>query len=147
MSKCEILNSPHKQFTQKSVSENASITEYISNYTKNTHGDVTIHTNQTLNMNLTQAFVLKFMKTHCNLSYQRVKSRPNTIDFGRIFVSKTYFTIRFPQIIDRDTLIVNVDESSINRHMKSMYSWGIRGRPIEAQNSPFAGSFSLVTAI
>ena len=128
MSKCEILNSPHKQFTQKSVSENASITECISNYTKNTHhtftcGDVTIHTNQTLNMNLTQAFVLKFMKTHCNLSYQRVKSRPNTIDFGRIFVSKTYFTIRFPQIIDRDTLIVNVEESSMNRHIKFIYFW------------------------
>ena len=40
-----------------------------------------------------------------------------------------------------------MDQSSINRHMKSNRSWGLRGTKIECKNSNFSGSVSLCMAI
>ena len=46
-----------------------------------------------------------------------------------------------------DTLLVNIDEWSINRNTKLKYSWGFKGFPIESQNTLFRGSISIVLAI
>ena len=38
--------------------------------------------------------------------------------------------------------MINIDETSFNRHMKINYSWGVKGYPVEAKNSPFSDSVS-----
>ena len=52
------------------------------------------------------------------------------------------FSIKFSQLVDSNTLIINIDESSIGRNTKQNYSWGIRGHPIEAKVISIKGSIS-----
>ena len=87
------------------------------------------------------------MKNNCNLSCIRCKSRPNTIDLNKIKASRCLFAIKSSQVIDSSTLIINVDESSINRKTKLNYAWSVKGNPKEYQNTPFRRSISLVLAI
>ena len=44
-------------------------------------------------------------------------------------------------------MVVNIDESSINRGIITNFSWGINCVPIESKNCIFSGSLSLVMAI
>ena len=44
-------------------------------------------------------------------------------------------------------MLINIDESSINRFVKTNYSWGYKGKPIEWRNALFTGSISWVLAI
>ena len=99
------------------------------------------------NLNVSKDFVRKLMKNNCKLSYTRCKSKPNTIDLNKVKVSRCLFEIKFSQAIDSSTLIINVDESSINRKTKLNYAWSVKDNPKEYQNTPFRGSISLVLAI
>ena len=83
------------------------------------------------------------MKSEANLSFKQVKPRPNNIDLDGIKYIRLLFWIEFLKQISPDTLIINVDESSINRHIKVNYSWSVKGIPFEAQNSPYSGSTSI----
>ena len=38
--------------------------------------------------------------------------------------------------------MINIDESSFNREVKTQYSWGIKGNPVEVKNQSFTGSMS-----
>ena len=50
-------------------------------------------------------------------------------------------------MVSKKALIVNVDESSINRGVSTWYSWGIKDIPFECRNYPYSGSVSLVMEI
>ena len=49
--------------------------------------------------------------------------------------------------MSNETLLINIDESSINRNTKSNYSWGFKGTTIEAQSSSIADSVSIIMGI
>ena len=63
------------------------------------------------------------MKKELKLSFKRVKSRSNSIDLDNIKAIRFLFATKITQIIDRNILIVNIDEVSINRSAKLNYSW------------------------
>ena len=55
--------------------------------------------------------------------------------------------MRFWHEVLSDTLIINIDETSINRHIKWNYSWSLKAQAKECTNSPFSGSMSIVMSI
>ena len=80
------------------------------------------------------------MKTELNLSYKRVHPRPNSICLNRIKAIRQLFIVKSLQEVSIDYLIINIDETSINRHIKTNYSWSVKGISKEVLNSPFSGS-------
>ena len=61
------------------------------------------------------------MKTELNLSYKRVQSKPNSIDFNRIKTIKQLFIDKILKKITSDTLVINIDKALINRYIKINY--------------------------
>ena len=82
------------------------------------------------------------MKRKLQLSFKRVKSRPANINIQKINKIRSLFAIKLTKEISTDTLLINIDEHSINRDVKTNYSWGYKGETIEAKNSLFYGSIS-----
>ena len=60
---------------------------------------------------------------------------------------RALFSIKITKLLNDSTLVINMDQLLINRHMKSNRSWGLRGEKIECKNSNFSGSVSLCMAI
>ena len=81
------------------------------------------------------------------LGFKSVKSRSNNIDLDKIKTFWFLFDIKITHIIDRNTLIVNIDEASINKSTKLNYPWGLKGMQIEVWNSSFAGSVSMIMVV
>ena len=71
------------------------------------------------------------MKIELNLTYKRVKPRPNNVDFNKINASRKLFVIKFSKLIKIYSLVINIDEVSINRHIKSNYSWSKREKQMK----------------
>ena len=87
------------------------------------------------------------MKEDIKLSYKKIKSRPYNINFEKVRLTRILFSIKFTQIITNNTLLLNIDESSINRNLKTHYSWSLKGNKTEAKNSFIVGSASLIFGI
>ena len=87
------------------------------------------------------------MKSQAKLNFKRVKSRPWNIDIEKISWIRGLFAVKFSKQITKETLLINIDESSIDRSTKEKYSWGFKGTPIETKNVWFRGSVSMVMAI
>ena len=101
-----------------------SIKEYVLNI-KNTltAQEVTMHINRTLNTFYSVSFIRKIIKNEANLSFKRVKSRPNNIDLKRLSSIRNLFTIKFSKIVTENTLLISIDESSINISVKLAYQY------------------------
>ena len=87
------------------------------------------------------------MKKQIGLSFKKVKPRPNNIDICRVKIIRKLFVFKLTKLISYKTLVINIDESSLNRRISTQYTWGFKGTPIESKNSPFISSMSLVMAI
>ena len=87
------------------------------------------------------------MKADLNMSYKRVKSRPTNINLKKINNIRLLFAVKYLKEVSTETLMINVDESSLNKEIKSNYSWDIKGKSIETKNISFTGSISWVLAI
>ena len=126
----------------------SAIIQYITNtkYTS-TAKEITSHVNKSLNTTYSVNFIRSQMKKSINLSFKRVKSRPYSINLNKIKSIRHLFAIKFSKIITKETLLINIDESSINRHIKWNYSWGFKGKSIEVQNSGIEGSVSMILGI
>ena len=109
--------------------------------------EITNHVNFELNKNYKPYFIRKLMKSELNLTFKKVKPRPNNVNFDFLKASRQLFAVKFSQFISEDTLVINIDETSINRHIKTSYSWSKKGIPYEAKNSPFSGSMNWIMAI
>ena len=121
---------------------------YFQNYQYTTTAqEITEFINHKLHSNYNVDFIRKLMKSLTNLSFKKVKSRPSNIDFNKIKFIRKLFALKFAKIVSSQVLVVNIDESSINRGIMSNYSWGLKGVPIESKNCIFSGSLSLITAI
>ena len=57
------------------------------------------------------------MKMELNLEFKKSKTIPNYVNFDILKASKQLFAVRYSQIISKDTLVINIDETSINRHL------------------------------
>ena len=109
--------------------------------------EITNYINLILDTTYSVKFIRGFMKKKVNISYKKVKSRQISINMNKIKMIRNLFAVKFSQFILKDTLLINNDESSINRNTKLQYSWGFKGVPIESQNSLFVGSVSMLMAI
>ena len=49
--------------------------------------------------------------------------------------------------MNENTLVINVDESTINRSCKLNYSWSKKGQTSEFKNTIFQGSLSVILAV
>ena len=61
------------------------------------------------------------MKTELNLGYKRVQPKPNNIDLNRVKAIKQLFIVKILKKVTSDTLVINIDENSINRYIKINY--------------------------
>ena len=124
------------------------IKEYVLQWKHTlTANDVAIHVKYALNTSYSIQVARNLMKKELNLSFKRVKSRPNSISMPRINLVRRVFSIRFSQLVSTDSLLINIDESSINRGSRPNYSWYLKGLPIETCNSTFTGSVSMILSI
>ena len=112
-----------------------------------TTNDVTQHVNLKLNTNYPVKLIRTIMKNELNLSYKKVKSRPNSIDLNKVESARILFSIKFAQIVNSNTLVLNMGASSINRNTKHHYSWSLKGTQKEVKNIPFVGSASIIAWI
>ena len=83
------------------------------------------------------------MKKSLNLSFKRLKHRPNSINMNKLKLWRSLFCIKFVQCIDSKTLIANVDELAIRRYLQLLYSWNQKGRLQEYKNISLTGSINL----
>ena len=85
--------------------------------------DVARYVNKELNKALPEYFIRNFMKNYMRLSYKKVKPRPKNIDFDKLNSVRLLFTYKTAKLLNETTLIINLDQSSMNRHMKTDKSW------------------------
>ena len=109
--------------------------------------EVANHVNNLLKVNYPTYFIRNFMKYELNFSNKKMKPRPVRVDFDKLKWTRSLFSIKFWHIINSTTLIVNIDESSINRYIAINYSWSAKGRSSESKNTPFTGSINICLAI
>ena len=112
-----------------------------------TVNDMTKHINSKFNSNYSTHFIRKHMRNGATLRYKKAKSRPWNIDFAKVGWSRRYFALKFAQITNKETLMINIDESCINRSLKTDRSWIAKGQSKEIKSIKFYGSLSIVMAI
>ena len=79
--------------------------------------EITNHVNIELNKNYKLYFIRNLMKSELNLTLKIVKPRPNNVNFYFLKTRRQLFAVKFSQFISGDTLVINIDESSINRNI------------------------------
>ena len=90
--------------------------------------------------------IRKLMKEKLHLSYKRINSRPCFINFEWLHLVRILFCLRLTNIVNNDTLLINVDETSITKDIKFNYSWTPIGKNSEIWNRKFLNSLKIVLA-
>ena len=109
--------------------------------------DVMMRINQKIKVLYPRHLIIKLMKEECLLSYKRITSRPKYIDSKILSHARALFCAKFMTSLTSDTLIINIDESIINKSCKANYSWGIKGMEKEWHNQFVTKSISLILAL
>ena len=109
--------------------------------------DIVFNINQRLQADYDVNFIRKIMKLQAILSFKKVKSSQNGINFGRVKIIRKLFAIQLTKLLSDSTLLINIDESSLNKKITSKYTWGFKGIQIKTKNNPFSGFTSLIIAI
>ena len=109
--------------------------------------DVKAHLKAKLDIELPVQLIRKFLKYELNYSFKRVSSKPTNLDLQKLLKLRKIFALKFLEIADEDTLIINVDESTISRTCKLCYSWSKKGKTSEFKNTIFQGSLSMILAV
>ena len=91
--------------------------------------------------------VRKIMIEDSRLSYKRCLSRPIIVNMNKVKLMRKLFSLQITQELNSDSLLVNWDEWSINRHTKQNYSWPKIGTNKEVKNSIFSGSSPIIMSI
>ena len=65
------------------------------------------------------------MKNSINLSNKKTKSKPNNIDLLRLD-KIICFVVRIAKFLIGSTLIINIDQLQINRHIKLKRNWDLK---------------------
>ena len=89
--------------------------------------EITNHINSKLKKSYKTSFIRAVMKHDLKLSFKKVKPRPHTAKFDILDASRQLFSVKFSQLINNSTLVISIDETSFNRHIKNSYSWSRKG--------------------
>ena len=54
--------------------------------------------------------IRKFLKTQLNMSFKRVKSRPNNVSLQKIHMIRRLYAVKLSKSISNNTLLVNIDD-------------------------------------
>ena len=98
-------------------------------------------------MNVWKRSIIIYLRKVLNKSYKRWSSRPTNYQTARIDILKRIFAIEFANVVDKNSLLINIDEVHFSRTTKSNYSWLDRGVSCYRRNISFVGSLSLIWAI
>ena len=133
-------NTKAKEYVKIYGTKNQKLIKLIKEYVKEnkytfTAKEVTDFVNLKLNSEYSVSKIRCFMKRKLQLSFKRVKSRPTSINLHKINRIRSLFAVKLAKEISTDTLLINIDESSINRDVKTNYSRGYKGETIEVKNS------------
>ena len=71
-------------------------------------------------------FMLTFMKILMNLSYKRIKPRLNSVDLVKLDLIRLLFAVKLAKSLNEETLISNLDQSSISQNIKTNRSREIK---------------------
>ena len=89
----------------------------------------------------------KLIKWELKYSYKKGCSVLYNIKLIELYLSKDCFCSELLKQINEKTLILNIDESSINRTIKQNYSWLPIERSSPIINDKFLGKWTLILAI
>ena len=87
------------------------------------------------------------MKKTLNKSYKRWSSRPAKYDPLRITALKKLFCIELANMLEQDSILINVDQVNFSNSTKSNYSWLDRGISWSRNNIWLQGSISFIWVI
>ena len=76
-----------------------------------------------------------------------MSKRPSNIDFEKLSLTRSLFSIKFAKLLENSMIIGNVDEWWVNYKSGDSYSWCKRGSNIELKTLPFKGSISIILCI
>ena len=93
----------------------------VASYAFNS-SEITSHINTKIHKNYKSSWIRSIMKNKLNLTYKRIKPRPNSINFYKVKACLQLFAFKFSQLLSKNSLVINIDETSINRHIKINYS-------------------------
>ena len=109
--------------------------------------DVKSYLKSKLDIDLPVQWIRKWLRNKFNYSFKRFSSKPINIDLEKLSKLRKIFSIKFSKNVNEDTLIINVDESTLSRSCKSFYSWSKKGQSTEFKNIIFQGSLSMILAV
>ena len=86
------------------------------------------------------------MKEEANLTFKIEKQRPSSVNFAKIKGSRRLFASKLGKLLTWETLVINIDESYINRHIKN-HIHGVKKASKRSKSIIFSGNVNLVLAI
>ena len=132
--------------------EKQTIIQCITNFdqnrsTPNNVKDVQSYVYHKIGKFYSYKIVREIMKKDVHLTFKRCKPRPNSVNLKKLALWRILYWVKFIKNIDNETLIANVDESTISRHSQIFYSCSRRGQSREFKCMPFTGSINLILTI
>ena len=91
--------------------------------------------------------IRQFMKSDMRYSFKKGSSRPFKVLSPKSDIMNGIFWWKLLSLICRDALIINIDESSFSRSVKSNYSWLPRGKGSSIIHNTILGRCSLILGI
>ena len=131
-----------RNFLKLSNRDQKILTNTINDFYKNVDKpfwikDVVDHIKFKLNMSYSLHFIRRLMESNCNLAYKKIKLRPTNINIFKLRIVRLLYIIESLKSLTPKTLIININESSINQHIKKKYIWSTKGWSNESLNSNF----------
>ena len=83
--------------------------------------DMADHINLKFNSSFKVEFIRKFMRSKANLIYKKIKSRSSNVNFMKIGSTRRLFAVIISKAINDNTLVININESTFNRNLKTKY--------------------------
>ena len=134
------------------VIQSKRLWEAISSYAEQnkwsfTWNDVRNHLMKYNDIWVNTNLIRKILKNKLSFSFKRCSSRPITLNWKILKLKKILFLVRLCKMINRHSILANIDESSFSRNTKTNYSWSRKGEPSNWSTILFSGSISIVSAI
>ena len=132
-----------------SNSSNNNIIEKVSNYVNSQNHPISLneiwqHLWDEDQIKCQKQRLTTILKDSLGWSYRRISSRPNNVDFLKIRACRNLFSVRLGKWLQQTSVIMNVDECSINYKTKSNYSWTPKYEWKDFQNASFCDSISVI---
>ena len=91
--------------------------------------------------------IRRILKNKLHFSFKRCSSRPLTLNWRLLKLKKILFLVRLCKMINRCSVLANVDESILSKSTKANYSWSRKGESTNWSTIIFSGSISIVSTI